>query len=161
VIAIATALPNAATRRRVSGDYGDSAGLHRNPSLQVSNAQTIYDLSGAFSNTSLHAGAGLGGSVDYFVGTSPNGPVFGGGITFGASEGASVTASVTTTQVCGTEGCVGELSDIVPDLTAPAAAATAELSQSASGPDQTSTSGASPTQQSGFAEVVVHGIMGT
>jgi hypothetical protein len=135
---------------------GASAGV--GGSVQVSNAQTIYDLSGAFSNTSLHGGAGLGGSVDYFTGSSPNGPVFGGGITFGASEGGSVSASRTTTQVCGSQGCVGLFSDILPSLATPAAAATMSQSQSIPTSDSSSTSsstnsqttvpGNAPTQQS-------------
>jgi RHS repeat-associated protein len=92
-------------------------------SVQVSNAQTIYDLSGAFNNTALYGGAGLGGSVDYFVGNSANGPVFGGGVTFGGSEGGSVSASRTTTQICGSQGCVGTASEVLPSFIAPASAA--------------------------------------
>jgi hypothetical protein len=42
-------------------------------SVQVSNAQTISDLTGPFLNASAHGGVGLGGSVDYFRGPSPNG----------------------------------------------------------------------------------------
>jgi hypothetical protein len=43
------------------------------------------------------AGAGYGGSFDYFFGNSRNGPVVGGGITFGAAAGASVSAGFTNT----------------------------------------------------------------
>jgi RHS repeat-associated protein len=92
-------------------------------SIQVSNAKTIYDLSGAFNNVSLQGGGGLGGSVDYFVGSSANGPVFGGGVTLGAAGGGSVSASRTTTQVCGTQGCAGEFGDLLPDFGTPAVAA--------------------------------------
>jgi RHS repeat-associated protein len=91
-------------------------------SIQVSNAQTIYDLSGPFANTSIHGGAGLGGSIDLFAGSSPNGPVTGGGITFGASAGASASVTTTGTQVCGSQGCVGSPLPLV-DLSTPASAA--------------------------------------
>jgi RHS repeat-associated protein len=86
---------------------GVGASADAGGSIQVSNAQTIYDLSGAFYNASAQGGAGLGGSADFFAGNSPNGPVIGGGVTFGASAGASVTFSKTSTQVCGSSGCVG------------------------------------------------------
>ena len=76
-------------------------------SVQFSNAKTIYDLSDSFSNSSVHGGAGVGGSVDYFTGNSANGPVTGGGISFGASSGASASLTQTTTQICGSSGCAG------------------------------------------------------
>ena len=81
-------------------------------SLQVSNAQTIYDLSGRFTNASIQGGGGAGGSVDYFAGSSPNGLVTGGGVTLGAGVGASASVTVTTTQICGSQGCVGPVSDL-------------------------------------------------
>jgi hypothetical protein len=115
---------NIGSYKYVGAGLGIGVNADAGVSVQVSNAKTIYDLSGAFNNTSLHGGAGLGGSVDYFVGDSPNGPVFGGGVTLGPSAGASVSASRTTTQVCGSQGCAGTFSDILPSFTAPAAAAT-------------------------------------
>ena len=66
-------------------------------SVQVSNAKTISDLTGPFGNVSGHAGLGVGGSVDYFTGSSANGPVAGGGVTLGAAAGASVSAGGTNT----------------------------------------------------------------
>jgi RHS repeat-associated protein len=66
-------------------------------SLNVSNAQTISDLTGLFDNYSLHAGAGYGGSLDYFNGPSNHGYVNGGGITVGAAAGLSGSAAVTNT----------------------------------------------------------------
>jgi RHS repeat-associated protein len=66
-------------------------------SIQVSNAQTVCDLSGLFFNTSAHAGAGLGGSADYFTGNSPDGPVAGGGVTIGGAAGASISGGATDT----------------------------------------------------------------
>jgi hypothetical protein len=66
-------------------------------SLQASNAETICDLTGRFNNFSGHAGAGVGGSVDYFTGNSAHGPVVGGGFTLGAAAGASVSLAETYT----------------------------------------------------------------
>jgi RHS repeat-associated protein len=66
-------------------------------SIQVSNAQTISNLTGAFLNASAHGGVGFGGSVDYFRGPSDNGQVSGVGVTVGSALGASVTAGVTNT----------------------------------------------------------------
>jgi RHS repeat-associated protein len=68
-------------------------------SIQVSNAQTINDLSGPFLNASAHGGVGLGGSVDYFRGPSEHGQVSGVGVTVGAAVGASVTVGITNTWV--------------------------------------------------------------
>ena len=88
--------------------YGAETG--RGWSIQFSNANTIYDLKGAFANASLNAGAGYGGSIDYFTGTTDSGQtVYGGGVTFGPSAGASATFSTTWTQVCGTAGCTPAL----------------------------------------------------
>lgn len=114
---------NIGSYKYVGAGVGVGVSADFDASLQVSNAQTIYDLSGAFNNASLHGGAGLGGSVDYFVGSSPDGPVSGGGITFGANAGGSVSVSRTTTQVCGTQGCAGEFRELMPDFSTPAAAA--------------------------------------
>jgi RHS repeat-associated protein len=78
-------------------------------SLQGSNACSIYDLQGRFSNVSLHGGAGFGGSFDAFQGKSDNGPVTGFGLTLGVSAGASANLSTTGTKICGSRGCVGSL----------------------------------------------------
>jgi RHS repeat-associated protein len=91
-------------------------------SIQGSNAQTIFDLSGKFTNTSAHGGAGFGGSADYFAGSSPNGPVVGGGATVGASVGASASITQTTTTVCTFQGCVGSVSDLLAASVAPTTA---------------------------------------
>ncbi|KAA3445852.1 peptidase C39 [Mesorhizobium sp. SARCC-RB16n] len=68
-------------------------------SIQFSNAQTIGDLRGWFGNIAGHGGVGLGGSMDYFTGDSPHGPVTGGGATVGAAAGASFTGAMTYTSV--------------------------------------------------------------
>ncbi len=64
-------------------------------SIQFSNAKTVGDMEGYFYNESLHGGDGVGGSVDYFTGNSNNGPVVGGGITFGAGEGTPTSVTRT------------------------------------------------------------------
>jgi RHS repeat-associated protein len=68
-------------------------------SVQWSNAKTICDLTGPFYNLSVHGGAGLGGSLDYFRGGSRHGEVVGGGVTFGGAAGASASATYTNTWV--------------------------------------------------------------
>ncbi|RWA64667.1 RHS repeat-associated core domain-containing protein [Mesorhizobium sp.] len=68
-------------------------------SVQFSNAQTIGDLRGWFGNISGHGGLGLGGSMDYFTGSSPHGQVTGGGVTLGGAAGASFTGAATFTGV--------------------------------------------------------------
>jgi hypothetical protein len=83
------------------GGIGGHAGV--NASVQFSNAQTIYDLSGPFTTISAHGGEGVGGSADFFAGSSASGPVIGGGITLGASTGASVSVTRTTTEVYGSQ----------------------------------------------------------
>lgn len=42
---------------------------------------------------------GVGGSMDYFGGESPHGPVTGAGVTLGAAAGASFAAAGTNTSV--------------------------------------------------------------
>jgi hypothetical protein len=113
-------------------------------SAQVSNAETIYDLSGPFANTSLHGGTGVGGSVDFFTGSSPNGQVTGGGITFGASAGASASLTTTSTQVCGSQGCVGSPLPLV-NIATPAAAAVTPSPLNVSS-TMTSTGGQAPSK---------------
>ena len=68
-------------------------------SIQISDARYITDLSGPFGNFSGHAGAGVGGSLDYFTGPSANGIVHGGGVTLGAALGASAFGGVTDTVI--------------------------------------------------------------
>ena len=75
------------------------SGAEAGVSVQVSNANTISDLTGPFGNVSGHGGAAVGGSVDYFTGPSANGPVVGGGITIGAAAGASVSGAITNTSI--------------------------------------------------------------
>lgn len=76
---------------------GVGGGGDANISVQGSNANSISDLGGWFLNTSAHAGAGEGGSVDMFV--APDGSVKGGGATAGPSLSASVNAGATYTSV--------------------------------------------------------------
>jgi len=111
---------------------GVGVSLGGGASVQVSNAKTIYDLSGAFNNTSLQAGAGVGGSVDYFTGSSANGPVFGGGITAGSTAGGSVSVTRTTTQVCSFERCAGPISDFSLGVTSAAAATLGQMQSTTS-----------------------------
>ena len=73
----------------------EDAGL----SIQVSDALTVDDLSQYYNNVSVHGGEGLGGSADYFSGDSQDGPVEGGGVTFGEAEGASLSIGGTETYV--------------------------------------------------------------
>ncbi len=69
-------------------------------SVQVSNAPAVSDLAGGFYVGSVHAGAGVGGSIDTFTGTAANGqPIFGGGFTAGAQAGASGSAGYTYTHL--------------------------------------------------------------
>lgn len=65
----------------------------------ISNGATVCDLGGPFANASGTFGAGGSVSADVFHGSSPHGPVTGGGITAGAGVGASGSVSVTTTSV--------------------------------------------------------------
>ena len=66
---------------------------------QTSNAATICDLRGGFSQGSFHGGAGAGGSVEYFGGLSPDGPVSGSGFTGGAAAGASASLTEVYTAI--------------------------------------------------------------
>ena len=73
--------------------------------LQVSNAQTVWDLGGPFSYVSAGEGAGPYWSFDGFWGPSEHGFVSGYGVTFGAGAGGgySAGASVTTVHGAGPE----------------------------------------------------------
>jgi RHS repeat-associated protein len=142
---------NVGSYKYVGGGVGISVSAGAGGSVQVSNAQTIYDLSGPFANVGVHGGAGLGGSVDFFTGSSSNGPVFGGGVTFGPSAGAAVSATRTSTQICGLQGCVGNAADLLDVLSfavTPAAAATLDQSQSMSNANSGSSS-SSPSSPGG------------
>lgn len=79
-------------------------------SVQGSDAQYISDLSGPFRNGGFHAGDVVDGSIDYFSGASPNGPVHGFGVTVGAAVGASLSVGKTDTVVCTTAACYGSAS---------------------------------------------------
>ena len=81
----------------LGGQVGGSveAGL----SVQVWNVKTISDPTGPFGNVSAHGGLGVGGTMDYFTGSSPHGPVAGGGVTIGAAAGASLSAGGTNTRL--------------------------------------------------------------
>lgn len=75
---------------------GGTAGL----SVQGSNAPTVQDLGGFFSNGSVGGGAGGGGTVDVFGGYARNGqPIVGGGGTAGVAGGETSFAGVTDTFV--------------------------------------------------------------
>lgn len=60
-------------------------------------ASTICNFAGPFVNGSVGGGAGVSASVDAFSGSSPNGPVAGGGFTVGAGVGAGGFAGGTWT----------------------------------------------------------------
>jgi RHS repeat-associated protein len=76
---------------------GESWGL----SLQLSpNSQTINDLSGPFNAVSAGLGAGAGGTVDGFTGTTTDGrQIYGGGFTIGQGLGMTSFDGVTNTFV--------------------------------------------------------------
>jgi|GEM_PF-2429688 len=78
---------------------GDGAHVSGGLSLAGSNAQTIYDLSGPFSNGSLGGGWGPDASGDFFTGPSDHGLVIGGGVTFGLGLGTGGSSTVTNTTV--------------------------------------------------------------
>ncbi len=64
-----------------------------------SNAATVCDLKGPFTNGSVGAGAGIAGSIDVFSGNSDHGWVTGGGFTVGAGLGAGGFAGGTWTSL--------------------------------------------------------------
>ena len=69
------------------------------PSVQVSDAQSVSDLSGPFASGSASLGLGPAGTVDVFHGPSDHGLVTGGGFTAGGGGGVSVFGGVTVTAV--------------------------------------------------------------
>ncbi|HEX2581557.1 MAG TPA: RHS repeat-associated core domain-containing protein [Dongiaceae bacterium] len=83
------------------GGAGAQAGadVEAGLNVQASNAKNISDLRGIFYNVGFHAGAGVGGSLDYFRGDSDDGPVTGGGFTVGAAAGASLSGGFTYTSL--------------------------------------------------------------
>jgi hypothetical protein len=80
-----------------AGGVGVGVNSRVNLSIQVSNAKTICDLGGPFTNLSAGAGAGVDASVDRFFGTSDHGPVAGVGVGLGSVEGVGASTTVTTT----------------------------------------------------------------
>jgi hypothetical protein len=78
---------------------GAGAGASGGVSVQGSNALSICDLTGPFTNFSAGGGAGAAGTADGWGGASPDGRVTGGGATFGVGAGASAGASETVTYV--------------------------------------------------------------
>lgn len=85
------------------GGAGGGAGISASGgvSLQVSDALTIYDLKGAFANSSVSGGDVTGGSIDYFRGNG----VKGVGFTVGGGEGLSYSEGATDTYICNGNGC--------------------------------------------------------
>jgi hypothetical protein len=83
------------------GGFGPGAGLSGEfgPSVQVSNAKNVSDLSGPFASGSASLGGGMAGSADVFVGPSADGAVAGGGFSYGPGGGASIFGGVTNTYV--------------------------------------------------------------
>lgn len=67
--------------------------------MHYSNADTIYGLTGLFTNGSVDAGAGPKLSLDGFVGQDGNRPVVGGGFTFGKGAGGGAYTTETNTEV--------------------------------------------------------------
>jgi RHS repeat-associated protein len=78
---------------------GTGAGGNLGLQLLGSNGCTIDDLKGKFAGTSLGAGDGAAGAADGFAGSSPHGPVTGGGVTLGAGIGGSSFGGGTYTWV--------------------------------------------------------------
>lgn len=88
--------------RIAPGSWGYSVGFEEG----YSDALTVDDIKGGFFNGSVRGGDGVGGSVDFFTGESPNGQVYGGGATIGTAAGMSVTSAHTNTIACTTiSGC--------------------------------------------------------
>ncbi|MET4570952.1 RHS repeat-associated core domain-containing protein, partial [Rhodanobacter soli] len=85
------------------GTSGGSAGVQ----VEVSNADTVNDLAGPFTNLAASGGEGAGGSLDEFWGKDHTGckDVTGVGVTLGGGVGANAFMGPTTT----TLGSVGHL----------------------------------------------------
>lgn len=81
----------------VGGGEGSraSAGI----SAASSNAKTICDLRGPFTNSSIGGGDALGGSIDTFVGSSNNVPIMGSGFSLGGAIGGGASLTTTYTRV--------------------------------------------------------------
>ena len=79
---------------------GGGASASEGLSATVTNADTIGQLGGTFTNTTVTAGAGVGGSVEVINGNSGGQQITGVGFTVGPTVGASVSggASYTTIQ---------------------------------------------------------------
>ena len=83
----------------VGGGPGLGAKASGGLSFSASNAKTICDLGGPFSNLNLGGGAGLDAEANGWTGSSPNGRVVGGGFTLGGGLGAGGSAAGTYTWI--------------------------------------------------------------
>ena len=69
-------------------------------SVDVSNAESIYNLAKGFQYASGGGGAGLDGSIDEFSGYNPDGkPIVGGGLTIGAGVGGGAAGGGSYTTI--------------------------------------------------------------
>jgi RHS repeat-associated protein len=91
--------PNSVSSPGISG-FGGNIGW----SVAGSNAVGIFDLCGPFVNGSIGGGTGGNVTVDAFGGSSPHGPVIGGGGTFGYGVGEHSSVSVTQTNITSSGG---------------------------------------------------------
>lgn len=67
--------------------------------FSFSDALSVYDLRGFFADQSIFAADGIGVGFNSFEGNSPDGLVYGGGITLGAGEGVSLDIGLSDTLV--------------------------------------------------------------
>ena len=82
------------------GGIGEGAQVSGGLSVNSSNAKTICDLNGLFTNVSAGGGWGQSASGDAFYGTDSQGNrIEGGGITIGAGAGAGGVVTITNTTV--------------------------------------------------------------
>ena len=81
------------------GGLGGGAGVLGGLSATVTNADTIGQLAGPFSNVTATAGAGLGGSIDLINGSSDGQNITGVGFTVGPAIGAGVSGGITGTTI--------------------------------------------------------------
>ncbi len=100
---------NVATYTTIGLGVGEGLGGAAGISAAISNATTVGDLSGPFSNGSFVGGTGAGGSVDIFGGASPNGPVVGAGATVGVGGGVGGSVGSTNTWI----NPIGSIKDLI------------------------------------------------
>jgi RHS repeat-associated protein len=83
------------------GGTGAGLGAEANGGVQlaVTNASNINNLSGIFVNPGGGLGAGVAGSGNLMFGTSPSGPIVGGGVILGGGAGAGGSVTVTNTGI--------------------------------------------------------------